>query len=114
MQTLVSPQIDVAPQGSPVDVGESVTLDCYSSRAESTRWYKEGNRVNVMTSDRFNLLTNGSLVIRNFTAPDNGDYFCNVQNPTGEATSSAVYVGVLRKYSHRLNMNRCASKCMFR
>ena len=93
----VLPVIEVHPKSQAVDADDTVILDCYSSRAETTLWAKSGSNVDLKASNRINLLPNGSLEIKQFSAEDNGDYLCSAINPTGDSQSGPHYVGLIRK-----------------
>ena len=88
-----------------MDANATVTLDCYSARAETTKWVKDGEYVDAISSDRINILANGSLQIKEFGSADSGEYWCFAINPTSEASSTTIYVGLVRKYK----INRCSS-----
>ncbi|CAB3994429.1 T-cell differentiation antigen CD6-like isoform X1 [Paramuricea clavata] len=51
--------------------------------------------MDLKASNRTNLLPNGSLEIKQFTAVDNGDYWCYAINPTGDRVSGSHYVGLI-------------------
>ena len=94
----MTPTIEVFSNGGPVDENATAILDCYSSRAETTKWVKDSYYIDLKSSDRVNLLPNGSLEIKEFREADNGEYYCFAINPTAQVASTAIYVGTVREY----------------
>ena len=93
----VAPVIEIHPKGGSVSPNANVILECYSSRAETYKWSKDGYYVDIMGNSHINLLPNGSLEIKEFSAADNGEYWCIAINPTGEVGSQSCYVGIVGK-----------------
>ena len=106
----VLPEIEIHPEGGKAKPGNTTILNCYSSRAESYKWAKDGYLMNIMGNDRISLLPNGSLKIKEFTTADNGEYWCYAINPTGEVASTAAYIGIVGKHSRVISIYKLSQR----
>ncbi|XP_027747711.1 immunoglobulin superfamily member 10 [Empidonax traillii] len=84
--------------------GEPLSLHCLAegSPKPSTAWTLPGGRVldRPQVSGRFLLLENGTLLIREATAHDGGDYVCRARNAAGD--SSVTVAVTVTAYAPRI------------
>ncbi|KAM9231079.1 immunoglobulin superfamily member 10 [Leptosomus discolor] len=93
------PHILTRPAGPAKGVsGEPLSLHCLSdgSPKPSTAWTLPGGHVldRPQISGRYVLLENGTLVIRDATVHDRGDYVCRAHNDAGESSVTVPVVVV--------------------
>ena len=84
------PEISHRPVQTRVVRGDKIVLDCLASGypPPTYAWYKDGGRLSS-AHDRFNLASNGSLIIDNAQLDDSAHYRCSASNYLGKASSSA-------------------------
>uniref|UniRef100_A0A3B5QQY3 Ig-like domain-containing protein n=1 Tax=Xiphophorus maculatus TaxID=8083 RepID=A0A3B5QQY3_XIPMA len=100
-----SPSVSQSPSGDIV-VGSSVTLTCSSDAnpAANYTWYKEGEKAQKASGERFN--------ITNIQNEHSGNYYCKVQNKIGHHNTSVSVTVVPGKYfSYILQVVRRIVNC---
>ena len=79
------------PENTIVRVGSTASLSCSflaNPNDGSVQW--QWRDVNLLsTSNKYNILANGTLIIRETTDDDNGEYRCTVTNSKGNVTAKA-------------------------
>lgn len=98
-----------------VIVGEySVKLQCNVKNADDYNWYKDGVRINVSLSERYDVKKNRFLEIKDVETTDSGLFTCVTSNNVGSANCSIKLVvagmlvgtGELRPSESLLPFNR--------
>ena len=81
----------VPPKDTIVKAGNTAILHCsFFANPSNARIQWQGIDSNVLTtSDKYTILDNGTLIIRDTTDKDNGEYQCNVTNSRGNSTAKA-------------------------
>lgn len=76
---------------------ERAELECMPKDPESAvQWYKEGVALSELPelTQRSELPTNGSLVIRKTASTDLGEFECRVSAPDGQLQSATAFLDV--------------------
>ena len=89
----------------PLMLGKTMELHCaaVSVPTPSITWLKDNKPLHLQTTDRINITDDGTLVIRDATPQDVGEYQCVGNNPAGTATGLVVLWsegGLLNKPRH--------------
>ncbi|KAG8182396.1 hypothetical protein JTE90_018287, partial [Oedothorax gibbosus] len=88
---IVDPMITQSPNRETVsEIGKNVILPCSSigNPPPQVAWYRNADRIQIDSSDRFQLHSNGSLQISALAGTDTGIYQCIAVNIGGEASAS--------------------------
>uniref|UniRef100_A0A0K0F6D6 Ig-like domain-containing protein n=1 Tax=Strongyloides venezuelensis TaxID=75913 RepID=A0A0K0F6D6_STRVS len=101
-------------------VGSSVRIDCPSTDAypdPSVKWHKNGVDLDF-TNNRFEVLTNGSLLINRIQPQDIGFYSCILSNFAGH-TKGTVFIdinndGIINNYKISSPLNQMSLVSIFR
>ncbi|XP_076093735.1 hemicentin-1-like isoform X1 [Mytilus galloprovincialis] len=83
------------PKNVSVVPGDNGMLICsvHSTVEFNISWYKVGRNSRIKSSKKFNILDNGSLIIRDVKPSDDGKYVCRVGNEGG-FTKQSVFLNV--------------------
>lgn len=85
------PVLLVSPENTIVKVGSTASLSCsFLANPDDGTIHWQWRDVNLpSTSNKYNIIANGTLVIRETTDDDNGEYQCTVTNSKGNITAKA-------------------------
>lgn len=89
--------IATPPVNATVLEGERAELECLPKSVDSTvDWYRDGTPLDRLLelADRAERPSNGSLVLRQASSTDPGEYSCRVRDPAGGVQSAAAFLDV--------------------
>ena len=74
-----------------VKVGSTTSLSCsfFANPNDGTIHWQRGDITLPSSSDKYNIIANGTLIIRETTDDDSGEYQCTVTNSKGNITAKA-------------------------
>ena len=107
-----SPVLLVPPENTIVRVGNTANLSCsyLANPNDGTIHWKRGDINLPSTSNNYNITADGTLIIRETTDDDSGEYRCTVTNSKGNVTAKANLT-VISKFMAVYNIRRHGTVC---
>ena len=81
----VLPFFPVLPASVSALVGDDITINCQTEGNPTPDFEFFNGDLETISSDRFTSFPNGTVIIRNVTVNDTGDYLCEASNAAGHS-----------------------------